>query len=189
MLVVLPVLLATGCRSPIGLEQEARGKLLFSIRETRDANDIVPKGINGVYFYIEDQELGDFRLRTITGYRVENGDVVDIIGGGSELSDELRRKVEQVAFVPFDFEAEVRRVDALNAARAARDGHGETVTTPFFGGWECEIRFVYGSVDYTLKRRNPLGEINNYAPDSPNIAKLKALVDCFATYYGEVKMD
>ncbi len=107
---------------------------------------------------------------------MKNGKLTDFIRAGSA---EVLRHIDQIAFVPFDYRAETKRVDAIHGGVVLLVADGATY----------EIRFVSGAVDYTLKVGNLMPYIDFYAPDSPKIAKLKALIDYFALVWGRAQFE
>ena len=46
-----------------------------------------------------------------------------------------------------------------------------------------------GGIDYTARMWNPMSDLDSYAPYSPKIAKLKALIDLFALNYGRSEFE
>ena len=115
------------------------------------------------------------------GYRLKNGRELESFGGGTFYSERLERQLEQIAFEPFNFDAEIARVD-----RELLGGAPGVIT---LDGGEYEIRYVFNHIDYTLKGSNPGAKIEFYATHSKKIAKLKAVVDLFAAYYGRSKFE
>jgi len=152
---------------------------LFSIRLTRGAFTGAAKKDTGFYFF-QQADGGIF------GEQRKDGIVTDVFGGGSQESAELRREIKAVGFELFDFDAEVRRVDDELAAKAKQEGREDTIFLTLDGA-EYEIRFEFEGVHYVLLERNPGSMTDHYAAYSPRIAKLKALMDLFARYYGRAK--
>lgn len=174
---LMAVLIFSGCAKDRPAQE--RGTLLFAMRLTQGAFTGVSKADTGFFFYVP-------KYGGITGYELKDGKVVSVLGGGSLGSNELRTQLEQLAFEPFDFEAEMHRVDEMLAAQARR-GDRPPARPMTLDGAEYEIRFVFGAVNFALKRWNPGPEIDYYAAYSPKIAKLKKLIDLFALHYGRTK--
>jgi len=172
-LLLLSVLMTTGCTT--GISSKPSEKLLFSIRMTKTAFGGAVKNDTGFYFYLEDSG------NKIAGYQMTQGKRTNAI---SFDAAEFRRQIEQIAFEPFDFDAEITRIFS-DARRGSSKGDILLVSD----GAEYEIRFVYGPVDYTLKTWNAVSYIDWYAPRSPKIAKLKALLDCFELQFGRAKFE
>jgi hypothetical protein len=152
---------------------------LFSIRLTQGAFTGAEKKDTGFYFFPQ-EDWG------ILGEQRRGGIVADVFSGGPQKSAELRREIKAIGFEPFDFDAEVRRLDEELAAKAKQEG-GEQTVVLWLDGAEYEIRFEFENVHYVLREWNLGSKTDHYAPYSPKIAKLKALMDLFARYYGRAK--
>lgn len=172
-LLLLSVLLTAGCATSDEAKMYATGKLLFSIRVTQYSNKVEDKSTG--FFFFADSAGGIF------AYQLRAGKYVDGVG---EFPD-LKRDIEKIGFEPFDFEAEAKTIDAARMEEARRD-HTLIAMAPFDGA-EYEIRYVFGGVDYTLKTWNPIQKLEMYGSRSPKMAKLKALIECFALSYGREK--
>ena len=167
---------------------KSRGKLLFSYRLTEGAFSGVERKDTGVFFYLKNSTEPNLELGAVVGFRMKRGKVVEKFGKGSFDSDKIRQQMERIAFEPFDYKAEVKRVKAILQEEAKRSGY--QIIPPFaLDGGDYEIRYVYGSVDYTLNWENPMTDMEFYARYSPKIAKLKALIDCFAQSCGREELN
>jgi hypothetical protein len=172
-LLLLSVLLTAGCATSADSKMKPSGKFLFSIRITETAFGGVEKEDRGFYFYLQES------VNRITGYQMTRGRRTNVI---SYDASEIRRQIRQIAFEPFNFDAEITKI-----FNDARHGGGKGDLLIVSDGAEYEIRFVDGPVDYTLKTWNAVSYIDEYALRSPKIAKLKALIDCFALQFGRAK--
>lgn len=188
IVILLSVLLTTGCTTSVDSVMKSRGKIVFSIRLTKGAFSGVEKGDTGIFFYREDEKFPTGSLGLVTGAKLKHGRLVDFFGGSTVESNEMLQQIEKIGFEPFDFEAELKRVDAILAEEAKRTGV-QHMTSFALDGAEYEIKFTYGTVDFTLKQWNPTVTIDSYAPYSSKIAKLKAVIDCFALSYGRSKFE
>jgi hypothetical protein len=176
ILLLLSVLLTAGCTTNVESEIKSSGKLLFSIRITQGAFIGVSKEANGLFFYLQDS--GE-----IIGDRMQRGKPTDIIYYGSA---EILQQIEEIGFEPFDFDAELKKVDDA-VLEEARHGKKMQMFMRTLDGAEYEIRYVFGDVDYTLRTWNPIQDMESHASRSPKIAKLKALIDLFGLQYGRAK--
>jgi hypothetical protein len=185
--IILFVILA-GCAAPIGSEPfKPAGHLLFSVRLVNGAFTGVEERLTGIFFYIGEPEPY-VEGPMITGYVVRKGAVTETISAGSYESISLRKHIEEIDFVPFDIESEIKTIDLGRREEANRTGTMVSQIATLDGA-EYELHFVFGEVDYSLRRWNPGAEIDFYATYSPKIRKLKELLDTFACYYGRRKFD
>ncbi|MEO6569775.1 MAG: hypothetical protein ABIO94_13510 [Opitutaceae bacterium] len=153
------------------------GDLLFSYSVTQGAFTGVEKKMTGIYFHQE-------KSGEIAGYRYEKGRLLDDFNGRPLNRAKLLREIQSIGFESFDYDEEIRAVDAM-IAEEVRQG-GATMMRPLtMDGQEYELKFALGSVNFAMKRWNPQPEIEFYALRSPKIAKLKQLIDLFAQHYGK----
>lgn len=121
----------------------------------------------------------------LTGYEYKDGEVRALFGGSSD-SARIVQAVRDVGFEPFDFRSEVGATTArLDREAQAR---GERFMAPMVldgAEYEITIRTVGGV--FVLKELNPGYTIDALAPHSTKIAKLKAVLDILAQYYGRTK--
>jgi hypothetical protein len=181
-LIIVICLFAAGC-STAKREVVARlplGTLFAEIRLTEGAFFGVEKGRSGFFFYVEeDNGIAGPRL---TGYRYKHDSLVGVLGGGSDSRDTVFA-LRAIGFEPFDYAAEVKSCEARIQAEAK--ARGEQVFAPFvLDGAEYEIVIVTQTGRFTLREWNPRVSIDYYAQHSEKIAKLKAVLDILAKYYG-----
>lgn len=167
-------LLLTGCASMNEWHPFPYGELMFSIRETQGAFNGATEKETGIFFHLDDAGI-------ITGYVAEAGRRTEFIPGNEMASSRLRFDLREIGFEAFDFKSEVRSIKEAMRAR------GE-IGPMTLDGAEYEIRFVFEGVDYTLTEWNPRTEIDAYATMSPQIARLKAVLDRFARHYGHTRI-
>lgn len=178
LVLVVSVAVLVGCAAPAHAPGP-RGKVVFSIRLTKGAFTGVPKGNTGVFFYEDD--------RLITCYRMRDGDVIEVAGGGSDSTSALRGGLERIHFEAFDFEAELKTAAQRLEEKAKHDGTS-ILHLATLDGAEYEITYDFGRVSFRIQKWNPIPEIDYYAPHSEKLAKLKAVIDLFALNYGRSKL-
>lgn len=186
LIVIIAALALSGCSSSrVGLAKTElpEGELLVSIELIEGALSGRPQGRTGFFFYVEDSPgIAGPRL---TGYLYINGEIRDLFGGGSGSASVIK-SIRAVGLEPFDFMAEVSSTAArLNAEAEAR---GERFIGPMvLDGAKYEIVVHTPTGPFRLKEWNPGPTINTFAPHNAKIAKLKALLDILALYYGRGK--
>ncbi len=175
---------AEGRRAP-----QARGVPLASIRLTKGAFSGESKGRTGFFFFVE-QPTGAGEP-VLTGYEYRNGGLLDAFGGGSD-STAVLRAIEAVGLEPFDFLAEVERIE--KAANGLRERPEQLTDDQVFlmppfalDGAQYEIVIETKTGRMVLQEWEPGAAIDFYAPHSPRIAKLKAVLDLLARFYGRAK--
>jgi hypothetical protein len=164
------VIVLTGCST---WQSRPDGVLLFSYRMTEGAFHGAPKHDIGTYFYW-DKSSG-----TITGYRTRGGKRTDLVAAGSVGTQMLLRRISDIGFEPFDYDAEARNIESSNREKFSQAAR--ILTTD---GAAFEIKFVFNEVNFSMTRGNPRYEIDFYALHSPKMAKLKAVIDAFAQETG-----
>jgi hypothetical protein len=167
----LIVLTLAGCAS---WQPAPSGDLLFSYRVKEGAFHGAPKHDIGTYFFW-DKSSG-----AITGYRARAGKRTEIVAGGSVESQMLLRKISEIGFESFDYDEEARNLESSN-----RDKFFNAPRVLTLDGASFEIKFVFNGASFSMTRSNPRHEIDFYAPYSPKMAKLKALIDAFAQETGK----
>ena len=170
--------------SPPAVSQETEpGRLLASISVTESAHAGVLGKKNGFFFYIRTPPgiVGP----VLDGYEFRDGKEVDSFGGGSG-SAEVIEAIEKIGLAPFDFEREVEDLTARLTREA--NARGELYVRGARDGAEMEIVIATASGRFELRAWNPGGDIDTLAQYSPNIAKLKAVIDLLSSYYGRLKL-
>lgn len=178
---VLAIGLLAGCAHlPAGRNESARdrGELFAAIKVTDTAFSGPPKGDTGYFFYV-DPDGG------LTGYWLKNGEVRDVFGGSSDSAATIR-SVDAIGLEPFDFAKEVQTVDAQLDREAAARGEKRMIAFVVDGAeYDIAVRTAKGT--FHLRKWNPGFDIERLAPHSPKIAKLKAVLDRLAEYFGRTK--
>ena len=153
-------------------DAKPRGEFFASIKIAERAIGPKPKGITGFVFYRIDVPgvVGPM----LEGYQYADGELVDRISSGS-VSKRVIEEIHAVSLRPFDFAAAVK-------ASAHR---GDTIV---LDGAKIEIRVMTPSGELRLEQWNPGAIIDDYAPHSPDIGKLKNVLDILALYVGRSRM-
>jgi hypothetical protein len=145
-----------------------------SIRVTEGAFSGPTQGATGYFFHL--REMANGGGSRLTGYRYENGVRREDFGGASGSAGVVLA-IREVGLEPFDFAAEV-------ADTVARDD----LMLPFvLDGAEYEIAIHTSTGVFELRAWNPEPTIHAIAPHSEKIAKLKAVLDLLAQYYGRTR--
>jgi len=176
-------LFAAGCVAapPAGVEAAPR-HLLASIRILESAFKGPISAKQGFFFYTHEEP--GIAGPTLEGYEFRGGKQVDEFGGGSD-SAKVIEAISRVGLQPFDFEQEVEAVTA--GLRKESERRGEWFLEPQArDGAKWEVIISTGTGMFTLTAWNPRVVIDAYAPHSENIAKLKAVLDLLAQYYGQL---
>lgn len=162
-----------------------RGTMFAEIRRMESAFAGTEKGWTGFAFYIEENDgIAGPRL---TGYRYKGGHLVDVIGGSS-LSASTVAALRAVELRPFDFAAEVSRVQAeIRKEFEARKPGYVYMFPAVVDGAEYEIEIATSAGPFWLKRWNPGFDIDYYAEHSPDIAKVRRVLEILSSYYGRLE--
>ncbi|HZP59480.1 MAG TPA: hypothetical protein VFB27_04075 [Opitutaceae bacterium] len=173
---VIFCLLLAGCA---GIAPQPRGQFFASIKMMKGAFSGPTEKDTGFLFYTDD--TSDAGRPFLTGYRIKNGGMEDVFGDSD--SAKVMDAIAAVDLEPFDFKKEVEEVtDRLNKEA---EKHGKNLLLPFaFDGAEYEIVIMTKKGRFALRDWNPGVAIEACAPYSPKIAKLKAVLDLLAQYYG-----
>ena len=183
--VLLFTLALSGCASAVAAAPADPGRrLLASFMITESAHRGVFQRKTGYEFYVVSAPQG-VAGPFLEGAKFEDGRVVDTFDWGT-ASTEIAA-IENVRLVPFDFNREVDEVSRKLRKEAAR--RGELYIQGSRDGAEWEIVIVTASGRFSLRAWNPTSEIEALAPHSENLARLKAVIDLLALYYGRLKME
>jgi hypothetical protein len=159
-----------------------------SILMTRTASGAVVERKTGFVFSTEPIPTGTAGevIRALRGDEYRDGRRVESFGGGTE-SATFVASIANVGLVPFDFDAEVAQVTARLSREAEQ--RGDTFLEPQGrDGNEWEITIATQAGMFTLRAWNPRASIDAYAPYSDKLARLKAVLDLLAQYYGRLKV-
>ena len=179
---MLVSLLIAGCTAPSVLTPRPTDQLLIAVEITETAFSGPVHGKSGFFLYLDDTLGGPI----VTAYEFRGGRVVDRTGGGSYESDEFLRAMDDIRFESFDYDAEIAEA-AAEITRKEKEG-AERVLPPFvLDGSEYKIEVRYRGSVVRLQKWNPGAEIDFFASHSTKIAKLKAVIDLAARYYGRSK--
>lgn len=157
-----------------------RGHAMLAIRMTEGAFYGKPKKDEGHYFCIDSHGC-------ITGYRVQDGEIADLFGGGSYDSEIFLKRLRAIDFQAFDYPTEIQNVYTREKEKAEKEGE-QYIQRFVLDGAEYEITYDFEGVHFLLRAWNPGCDIDFCAERSPRIAKLKALLDLFYEYYGRSKI-
>lgn len=148
------------------------GEFFASIKIAERALGPELKGITGFVFYRVDVPgvVGPM----LDGYQYTDGELVDRISLGS-ASKRVIDEIQTVGLRPFDFAAAVK----------ASPGRGDAIV---LDGAKIEIRIMTPSGELRLEQWNPGALIDGHAPHSPDIGKLKTVLDILALYVGRSQM-
>jgi len=178
-------LFAGGCiAAPPETSNAPQERLLASIRLTESASRGPVDKKHGFFFYVVVPPQGIIGP-VLEGREFRDGRLVDEFGGGSGSADVIAA-IEKVGLTPFDFDAEVEAITARLLREAqARD---EVLVTRGRDGAEWEVIVATSGGELRLRAWNPRDTINQLAPHSENIAKLKRVLDLLSQYYGDLKI-
>ena len=149
-----------------------RGEFFASIKITERATGAKREGTTGFVCYRND--IPGVVGPMLDGYQYKDGELVDRISTGS-ASKRVIDEIQAVGLQPFDFAAAVK----------ASPQRGETIV---LDGAKIEIRVMTPSGELRLEQWNPGAIIDDYAPHSPDIGKLKNVLDILALYVGRSRM-
>jgi hypothetical protein len=160
-------------------------QLLASITIVESAHTGIARRKTGFEFYVHAMPAG-VAGPVLEGEEFRDGRLVDSFDGGSD-SAAVIDTIEKVGLAPFDFEREVEEVTARLQKNAAA-GNPESLVTGSRDGAEWEIVIVTASGRLDARAWNPGSSIDGLAEHSENLAKLKAVIDLLAQYYGRLKI-
>lgn len=177
------VMLCSGCAAVPAHEElpVPKGQLLASITMTASAHQGRTKRDARYLFYTDSPSNAKDRL--LTGYEIVDAKIKDVFGGASDSAN-VTRAIAAVGLEPFDLQNEVKDT----TVRLSKPGK------PFLGpvcvvgdGADYEIMIATERGEFSLREHEPGCTIEAYAQFSPNIGKLKAVLDLLAQYYGRTK--
>jgi len=185
LLVLCVAACASGCASTqrhAPAADPAR-RLLASITITKSSFDGPIRRKTGFEFHVNDAPGagGPF----LEGEKYRDGRLVDSFDGGSG-SAKVIEAIGKVGLAPFDFAQEVRTVEARLEKEAEQRGE-DYIAPGSRDGAEWEIVIVTRSGRFSVRTANPGGTLDVYAGRSENLAKLKAVIDLLALYYGRLE--
>lgn len=159
-------------------------RLLASIIITESAFKGPIRRKAGFEFHVNDAPgLGGPFLE---GEEYRDGKLVDSFDSGSRSAEDIEA-IEAVGLAPFDFEREVSAVEARLKKEAEQRGE-DYIHPGSRDGAEWEVVIVTRSGRFSLRAVNPGETIDVYAEHSENLAKLKAVIDLLALYYGRLRL-
>ena len=163
---------------------ESGRHLLASMTMTRSASKGPIHRKTGFEFHVVDAAPiggGPF----LEGEEYRDGKLADSFDAGSGAARVIEQ-IEKIGLAPFDFELEVSSVEARREKEAAQRGE-DYLPLGSRDGAEWEIVIVTRSGRFRVRTWNPGASFDAYAGYSENFAKLKAVVDLLALYYGRLK--
>ncbi len=169
--------------------QEFKGKAIFSVEvvewsQMRNADGSKgPKERTGVFYYLEDARIAaDHYLPMVTGYKLQNGKVVDQAGMGSVETEAFLRKLRDCPLSAFNVQDEIDTVIAKLRANGVPNGAG------VLDGTKYRIRYEFNGVSIDHTGWNPGNYIRELAPHSEKLKNLNDVLDLFALNYGQSQL-
>jgi hypothetical protein len=149
------------------LDSQDRGDLLFSIKGTRPG-----KGLWGNFYFVDRSGKDVYPLRPVVmGYVVEDGRLKQVFGPWDY--EKMASEFKAVGFESFDLAAEIETIEKK-----------DQTSFMAFHGADLEITFEFSGQRFVSRRSRILAWVDQFAPRSTKIAKLKSVIDIFATYHG-----
>jgi hypothetical protein len=195
LLSILVLFGATGCATshikipdPVlhgrRLDSQDRGVPLLSIRLVHASERPPEKEAYGQFYFV-DSSLRFSTRTVVVGYDVTDGMLTDVFAYWQ--SEQFLAELRSVGFEAFDLDAEIQEVDERRKKETeARGEHPSVFQT--FDGAEFEISISFDGVSFKATRRNIQSWIDEYAPYSSKIGKLKKVLDVFALHLGHDRL-
>ncbi|MEM9159969.1 MAG: hypothetical protein AAGB46_13065, partial [Verrucomicrobiota bacterium] len=165
---------------------EPEGVLLMSIELKESAFSGVPAGKHGYFLYVKD--AGAFvRGPLVTGYRYDNGKLIDVFGGGSSGSVWFLEKLEDLGVRPFEYSSALASARILESQDSSGVEMDEAAPVGMNDG-TYEISYSYQGVSVKFSEENPGPVLRRYSKYNDNISQFSELVNLMSTYYGLMKI-